>query len=105
MIAYWLASHLYPLSLSSCAYSGGYGGMARWQGLIWERLVVNWILEKFFASFFARESLYFILPGSFPPGKGSFSMNLLQAAVAAALLWISLSIFAGSYFTFLVISV
>lgn len=48
MIAYWLASHLYPLSLSSCAYFGGYGGMARWQDLIWERLVVNWISYKSF---------------------------------------------------------
>ena len=29
----------------------GHGGMARWQVLIWGRLVVNWILEKFFATF------------------------------------------------------
>lgn len=51
MIAFWLTSHLYPHSPSSSACFGGYGGMARWQVLIWKRLVVNWILEKVFRHF------------------------------------------------------
>jgi hypothetical protein len=50
MIAYWLASHLYPLALL-LEILRGYEGVARWLVIIWGWLVVNWILEKVFSQY------------------------------------------------------
>jgi hypothetical protein len=47
MIAFWLASFLCPSAIPH-AILRGHGEVARWQSVIWGRLVVNWILEKVF---------------------------------------------------------
>lgn len=47
MIAFRLASFLCPSAILH-AILRGHGEVARWQSVIWGRLVVNWILEKVF---------------------------------------------------------
>jgi len=50
MIAYQAGQTIMPLSPTPWHTFGGVVGWPHWLVLIWGRLVVNWILEKVFAS-------------------------------------------------------
>ena len=51
MIAYQASQTIMPLSLAFYPSCGGMVGWPHWHVIIWERLVVNWILEKVFPSY------------------------------------------------------
>lgn len=48
MIAYLAGQTVMPLSPAFRVFFGGMTGWPYWHGIIWGRLVVNWILEKVF---------------------------------------------------------
>jgi hypothetical protein len=66
MIAYQAGQSIMPLSLSACSAGRGMVGWPHWHVNIWERLVVNWILEKFSSRrIFTTPTVVFQLLGLF----------------------------------------